>query len=217
MGLFPYFAFLAEKMNWYQPSWTYEILLYCMGLFLFFMIELFSSSSRPFQNIAFIFSGFFYITLPLSLLHFITINQGTYQYRFILGIVLLIWTNDTGAYMIGSRLGKNHLFPRISPKKTWEGTGGGALLTILAGWAMYRFFPSFPLAGWLILSLIVVFFGSIGDLIESMLKRSIHIKDTGNVLPGHGGLLDRFDSFLFCIPFSVTFILLLESGILKIP
>ncbi|NRB61551.1 MAG: phosphatidate cytidylyltransferase [Saprospiraceae bacterium] len=216
VGIFPYFGLLAERMEWYQASWIFALLLFSMVLFLLFMIELFSNSRQPFQNIAFIFSGFIYITLPLSLLHLITIHHGAYQHRFILGIVLLIWTNDTAAYLVGSRLGKHHLFPRVSPKKTWEGTVGGALFTILAAWGMYGLFPSFPLAGWIILSLIIVFFGSIGDLIESMLKRSIQIKDTGNVLPGHGGLLDRFDSFLYCIPFSVTFILLVESNTLNI-
>lgn len=215
LGLFPHLVLITIRINWYHPSEPWIIILYGVCLFCLFLLELFSNSVQPFRNIAFIFSGLFYITLPIALLHLVTLNQGSYQYRFVLGIVLLTWTNDTAAYLIGSRLGRHHLFPRISPKKTWEGSSGGALVTLLAGWGLYGFFPTFPLMGWIGLSIIVVIFGSLGDLIESMLKRSIHVKDSGNVLPGHGGLLDRFDSFLFCIPFSVAWILLFESGLIN--
>lgn len=214
LGVLPHLVVACERAGWINFPESWVLLTYCIGLFSLFVLELFSNSLQPFRNLAFIFSGLFYISLPITLINLIAIVDGEYQYRFILGIVLLTWTNDTAAYLTGSRFGRHHLFPRISPKKTWEGSSGGALVTLLAGWGLYGFFPSFPLVGWIGLSLIVVIFGSIGDLVESMLKRSINVKDSGTFLPGHGGMLDRFDSFLFCIPFAVALILTLKMGLL---
>jgi phosphatidate cytidylyltransferase len=116
-----------------------------------------------------------------------------------MGIFWLIWTNDTMAYLIGSQIGRRKLFERISPKKTWEGTIGGAICTVLMAWAISLYFNDFSTAQWLAVGAMVGIFGTLGDLVESMLKRSIGVKDSGTLLPGHGGLLDRFDSFLFVV------------------
>lgn len=216
MGLAPHLLLIVHRAQWVVLSnqQIYLLLIfYLLGLFTLFVLELFSHSREPFRNLAFVFMGILYISLPLSLLNFLTIHDGQYDYTYLLGIVLLTWSNDTAAYVVGSRFGRRKLFARISPKKTWEGSNGGALVTLAVGLALHVIFPQFSLYGWLGLSLIVIVFGSIGDLVESMLKRSIKVKDSGNLLPGHGGLLDRFDSFIFCLPFAVAYVLLLQGGI----
>ena len=175
-----------------------------------FIFELFTRSTRPFANVAFIVLGMVYIGTPFAMLDFIAFQNGTFNANVIFGILLLTWMNDTGAYLIGSQIGKTPLFPRISPKKTWEGSLGGVAVGIGVGYILSLFFNELSTSQWLILSVIVVIFGSLGDLIESMLKRSLNIKDSGNILPGHGGMLDRFDAFIFVVPFATAFILLIQ-------
>ncbi|MCH2042588.1 MAG: phosphatidate cytidylyltransferase [Saprospiraceae bacterium] len=174
-------------------------------LFLFsslFLFELFGKSAQPFPNIGFSFLGMFYIGLPLSLVIGLStsIPQGNF---LVLSILFMIWAGDTGAYMLGSQIGKNKMFPRISPGKTWEGTMGGVASAIIVAVLCSLVFKDIPLQlwQWMILGAICAVFGILGDLVESMLKRSLGIKDSGNILPGHGGFLDRFDSFIFVIPF----------------
>ncbi|TAK40283.1 MAG: phosphatidate cytidylyltransferase, partial [Saprospiraceae bacterium] len=119
----------------------------------------------------------------------------------------LTWMNDTGAYIIGSLFGKHLLFSRISPKKTWEGTFGGIAITFLVAFLFCVFTNELRFRDWIILGAIVSIFGSVGDLVESMLKRSVGVKDSGNLLPGHGGVLDRFDAFIFVLPFAAAYLL----------
>lgn len=164
------------------------------------LVELFGTSKAPFQNIGYYAAGIFYIALPIAML-FDLASLSDYHPNRVLGILWLIWTNDTMAYLIGSQIGRRKLFERISPKKTWEGTIGGALCTVLMAWIISRYVSDFSTAQWLAVGAMVGIFGTLGDLVESMLKRSIGVKDSGTLLPGHGGLLDRFDSFLFVVPF----------------
>ncbi|MEN9610710.1 MAG: hypothetical protein RLZZ628_1524 [Bacteroidota bacterium] len=180
-------------------------------LFLFFLIfiwiilELAAQSAQPFQNIGALTTGILYIGVPFALLLSIY-----YQYneRLIFGILLLTWSNDTWAYLIGSKIGKTPLLPRISPKKTWEGTIAGFIGCVLTGVLIHYTFhiDKLSLVQWLILGGIVGIFGTIGDLVESMLKRSVGVKDSGSFMPGHGGFLDRFDAFLFIIPFVMLYL-----------
>ena len=114
--------------------------------------------------------------------------------------------NDTGAYCIGSMLGKHRLFERISPKKSWEGSVGGALFALASSFAFAHYFPFMGMGQWVGLALTIVVFGTWGDLTESLLKRQLGIKDSGNILPGHGGMLDRFDSTLMAIPAAVVYL-----------
>jgi phosphatidate cytidylyltransferase len=123
-----------------------------------------------------------------------------------LGFLLILWLNDTGAYLIGSWIGKHKLFERISPKKTWEGSMGGAFMALLTSWGMALLVKGIPLWQWISIGLIIVIFGTLGDLVESMLKRSLGIKDSGTILPGHGGILDRFDALLLAVPFVFVFL-----------
>ncbi len=125
----------------------------------------------------------------------------TYSPWRVFGLLGLVWTNDTMAYFVGSQLGKRKLFERISPKKTWEGFIGGGLCTVLMAWGVSHYVPEFTQMQWIMLAVVAAVFGTLGDLVESMLKRSLNIKDSGKLLPGHGGLLDRFDAFLLAIPF----------------
>lgn len=188
----------------------YSAILFSPFIFSVFIFELFAKAKQPFSNIAFIFLGMIYLGMPFALLDVIAF-EGEYFYAdVVFGILAMNWLNDTGAYLAGSFFGKTPLMPRISPKKTWEGTIGGLLMTLLVAWALYLVFDDLELHQWLILGLIVAVFGTIGDLVESMLKRSLNVKDTGDLLPGHGGLLDRFDAFIFIIPFATAYLLWLR-------
>ena len=171
-----------------------------------FIIKLYKAEKRPFTNVAFTLLGIAYVALPVSLLNFIVFKNGTYHYEMILGTLLILWATDTGAYFAGTYLGKHKLFPRISPKKTWEGFGGGALLALVFAGGLSYYFDILSVVDWIIVGLIIIVAGTFGDLVESLLKRSIEIKDSGNVLPGHGGFLDRFDGLLIAAPFLVAYV-----------
>ncbi|MBK8700362.1 MAG: phosphatidate cytidylyltransferase [Saprospiraceae bacterium] len=146
------------------------------------------------------FLAIIYPTLSL-LLPIIFSAHTVWATHFWLFAFLLIWISDSGAYLVGRKLGKTKLYERISPKKTWEGTLGAGLFTMLGGYIIYVFYPAHGLHFWLYTSLIVWVIGSLGDLYESSIKRTFGVKDSGNFMPGHGGFLDRFDSFLLATPF----------------
>jgi phosphatidate cytidylyltransferase len=175
-------------------------------LFLLFLIELFQQNETPFVNIAFTFLGNIYIAFPLALLHPTAYLFHTYNHEIILGILFLVWANDIGGFFSGMMLGKNKLFLRVSPKKTWEGSVGGALMSIFTALTISLFYKNLNVFEWLILTFIIVVVGSCGDLVESLLKRSLAIKDSGDLIPGHGGFLDRFDSLLLSSPFIAAFL-----------
>ena len=148
-------------------------------------------------------AGIFYITIPVISLQLMS----DASYILPIALILMIWTNDTMAYLVGSFIGKTP-FSAISPKKTWEGTGGGALLTMIGAMAYGYFSHKFRLIDWAVLGLCAAVAGTLGDLVESKLKRMADVKDSGNVMPGHGGALDRFDSLLLAAPFAGTYVLL---------
>jgi len=182
-------------------------------LCLVFISELYRKSAQPFTNIAYTLAGIAYITLPLLSIIIVAlgIDLGSdipYNAGMVFGTIFILWSSDTGAYMLGSWLGKHRLFERISPKKSWEGFFGGALFSLIAGYLMWRFFESVGLYDWLIIALIVVITGTFGDLVESMFKRSLKVKDSGTFFPGHGGILDRFDGLFISAPFVMLYLLL---------
>lgn len=162
----------------------------------------------PFPNVGVALLGLFYVTLPMSGLNVLAFGPAGYDYRRIFGLLFMVWAADTGAYAAGKTFGKHKLAPSISPGKTWEGWVGGTLLTLAVGWALGYLIPEMPLLTRLVAALVVSVFGVLGDLAESMLKRSVGVKDSGRILPGHGGLLDRFDAFLFVVPVLVVLQLL---------
>jgi phosphatidate cytidylyltransferase len=168
--------------------------------------ELYVKQPDPLTHIAYIFLSHFYIALPLSLLNFIAFRTifisplvTIYTPVFLLALFVFIWVNDTGAYLTGMWLGKHRLFPRISPKKSWEGFFGGLVFTVASSFVFAYFKPEIPYYHWVILSLLVVLFGTWGDLVESLFKRTLEVKDSGRTLPGHGGFLDRLDSLLLAV------------------
>ncbi len=174
-------------------------------LFSLFIFELFRKKEKPLTNIALTLAGIAVTALPFSLMStfvFIKTQGNTQFYPWILmGIFFILWTYDTGAYLIGMKFGRFKLFKRISPKKSWEGAIGGGVIASIVGILNAVVFDALSLTGWLGITGILIVFGTLGDLVESMCKRSLGIKDSGKILPGHGGILDRFDSLLFSIPF----------------
>lgn len=185
--------------------------------------ELYLKNENPIHSWAYTMLGQMYITLPLSLINILAFGSGNSEAMaepnmlLPLSIFILLWTNDTGAYCTGSLFGKHKLFPRISPGKSWEGSiGGGVLSLIVAGligyWANSNGeVQSLNIPVWIGLGLVVVVFGTWGDLVESLFKRTIGVKDSGKILPGHGGMLDRFDSSLLAIPAAVVYIYTLSQ------
>jgi len=179
---------------------------------LLLLIELFGRSASPFSNVGAYLLGIFYISVPLLLLQSVAWKSGFgYAPNRVFGLLWLVWTNDTLAYLIGSKIGRTKLFSRISPNKTWEGTLGGIVCTVGMAWLLSQYFDDYSVVQWLVLAAVVGVFGTLGDLVESMLKRSIGVKDSGSLLPGHGGLLDRFDAFLFVLPFAWLALGILEN------
>jgi phosphatidate cytidylyltransferase len=189
--------------------------------FIFLILELFLKGEKPIQNIATFLLGVVYSLIPFSLLQtfilsskinfsYDTFKSGTFTPHIVAGILFLTWANDSFAYIIGSRIGKTPLFSRISPKKTWEGTIGGGLMCMVTAGIIGLFFKELSTLNWIVVGGIVAVFGTLGDLVESMLKRSVGVKDSGSIMPGHGGFLDRFDAFMFCIPFVYAYLLLVR-------
>lgn len=174
-----------------------------------FIAELYRKTEHPFTNIAYTLLGVFYIALPLALLNFFYSPfqiSGEFNTHILLGFFIITWFTDTFAYLIGSVIGKHRLFERISPKKSWEGFVAAMVSGLLAAFIISLIFKDLLFYQWVIISLIIVIIGTFGDLSESLFKRSINIKDSGTILPGHGGILDRFDSVFFSAPFVFIYI-----------
>lgn len=176
-------------------------------LTLTFFIKLYRKKDKnPFQNLGYTFLGIIYVALPFALLQEMTFLEGIFQPFLPVGVMLILWVNDSGAYFAGSMFGKRKLFERISPKKTWEGFFGGAIMALIMAFIYSKYNDSLDTFEWIGVALIIVITGTLGDLVESLFKRSIDIKDSGSIIPGHGGFLDRFDGLLLSMPFIVSFI-----------
>lgn len=190
------------------------ILFDLMPVYGFFVIlvlisELFRHRHRPLHNWAYFLLGQVMVSLPFALLNNILYFNEEWNPYLLLAVFIIIWVNDTFAYLVGSTLGKHRLFERISPKKSWEGFVGGAVAALGAGYVLSLFIIDLAWWQWLIFSLLVVVFGTFGDLMESFIKRSVKVKDSGRLIPGHGGLLDRFDSMLLVVPIIYFYLLLI--------
>jgi phosphatidate cytidylyltransferase len=188
------------------------LLLNIFPVFGIFIAELYFKAENPFHNIAFTFLGIICITIPLCFFActaFLPVAKGIYHSSIVLGYFFLLWASDTGAYFVGKYFGKHHLFERISPKKTWEGSLGGTAAALIVAYITSSFFRLINSYDWIIIAFIIVVTGTFGDLIKSLMKRSLHIKDSGTILPGHGGMLDRFDSLLGSAPFVFSYLILL--------
>lgn len=172
-----------------------------------FFIKLYKKKdAKPFQNIAFTFLGIIYVAMPFSLISVLALRGGVYNYEIVLGSLLLLWATDIGAYFAGTYFGKRKLFERVSPKKSWEGAVGGALFAAIIAFVLSIYFKTYAPWQWYCIGALIVVAGTLGDLVESLFKRSMAIKDSGSSIPGHGGFLDRFDGLLLSAPFIVTFV-----------
>ncbi len=184
---------------------------YFLAIFPFMSITFFiklykKDEKKPFSGIAFNFLGIFYVIAPFSLLNFTVFYVHSYHYDILIGVLMLLWATDTGAYFAGIKFGRKKLFHRISPKKSWEGFIGGCLLAILVSIGLALYLDVLPWWQWIVIGMIIIVAGTYGDLVESLLKRSLAIKDSGASIPGHGGFLDRFDGLLLSTPFIVAFL-----------
>lgn len=201
------FESLMLPMGSYTGMFPYVLVAY---LIVKMIVMLYAKEPDPLRNLAYGVLGVIYVALPLSLLGLLYQFEGA---PLVLALFAFIWLSDSGAYMVGSLIGKHKLFPRISPNKSWEGTIGGTLLAGLAGFLAgmylpeYLFYDKWMLAG---VGVATAVFSTWGDLIESLFKRTLGIKDSGNVMPGHGGILDRLDSLLLVAPTAAFFFLFLR-------
>ncbi len=189
-----FFHYTGYKSHWFN-------LIVLSGI-VTIIIELYRRKENPFENIAITWLGILYISVPISMLWVLAFRENIYQYNYhiILSYFIFIWTYDSLAYVTGMLFGKTKLFERISPKKSWEGVIGGIIFAIIAAVIISKLYNDLTTLQWIGMAVIVSVFGTFGDLAESLLKRSFGMKDSGNILPGHGGLLDRFDALFLAIP-----------------
>lgn len=208
-----FLCFFYYGMN---PAQTGIFIPYLIITIYLMVSELYLKKKHPLNSLAYAMLSQIYVGLPFALLNVLAFHSNGWdsvsEYQFILPLSIFAfnWINDTGAYCTGMLLGKHPLFKRISPKKSWEGSIGGAVFSIAGAFALAYFFPIMPTAAWVGMGLTVVVFGTWGDLTESLMKRHLGIKDSGNILPGHGGMLDRFDSAIMAIPAAVVYLYLIS-------
>jgi phosphatidate cytidylyltransferase len=197
-------TFMVEKE---RLSYEYLFLVFPLVSLTFFIKLYKKTDKKPFTGVAYTYLGIFYVAIPFSLLNFavFSVNQ-VYHFEILVGCLLILWASDTGAYFAGTRFGKTKLFERVSPKKSWEGFLGGAFLAIVVAFVLSHYFVVLEDWKWLVIAGIIIIAGTYGDLVESLFKRSIEIKDSGSILPGHGGFMDRFDGLLLSAPFITAFL-----------
>ena len=210
-GVYLFLAF-AGYCTGYTPATVF--IPYLVTVIYLIISELFTKAPNPINNWAYTMLSQMYIALPYSMINVLAFqsNAGgevSFNYMLPLSLFIFLWVNDTGAYCCGSLFGRHKLFPRVSPGKSWEGSIGGAIFVVIAatviGYLVGGMQGGYSIPVWIGLGLTVVVFGTLGDLVESLFKRTLGIKDSGNILPGHGGMLDRFDSSLMAIPAAVIY------------
>ena len=210
-GVYLFLAF-AGYCTGYTPATVF--IPYLVTVIYLIISELFTKAPNPINNWAYTMLSQMYIALPYSMINVLAFqsNAGgevSFNYMLPLSLFIFLWVNDTGAYCCGSLFGRHKLFPRVSPGKSWEGSIGGAIFVVIAaaviGYLVGGMQGGYSIPVWIGLGLTVVVFGTLGDLVESLFKRTLGIKDSGNIRPGHGGMLDRFDSSLMAIPAAVIY------------
>jgi phosphatidate cytidylyltransferase len=209
-GVYLFFACFAYVGGWAGVN---IFLPYLFFLMLVFILEIFAKAANPIHNWAFVLLGQVYCAATFSLLNFVLFRpaaDGSVEFTPLPGLALFVfvWLNDSGAYLIGSMLGRHRLFERISPRKSWEGFWGGLVVTLASSQVFAIYFPYMTWYKWLGMAVVVVVFATLGDLAESLMKRTLGVKDSGALLPGHGGMLDRFDSILMALPALYIYIML---------
>lgn len=219
-GVYLFLAISAVNSGFVQTNAVF--MPYLLTIIYLFVSELYTKNKNAVHDLSYTMLGQMYVALPLSMINVLAFRTATdgnihFYYLLPLSVFIFLWTNDTGAYCVGSLFGKHKLFPRISPAKSWEGSIGGGFLVLVAAFLVSLLDQNHGnLSGlntlqWLGLGLVVTLFGTWGDLVESLIKRTLGIKDSGTILPGHGGMLDRFDSSLLAIPASAVYIYTIQT------
>ena len=191
--------FAANQSITYTAFYFLLPLIYAIPVY-----ELFRKKENTMANIALTGFGITFVSIPFAMLNFLAFPEfegyKVYNHGLLISLFVLVWAGDSGAYIFGVRFGRHRLFERISPKKSWEGLFGGVITAIATAWILNYLFPQYNIVLLIVMAIVVVISGTLGDLVESMIKRSIGVKDSGRFMPGHGGLLDRFDSILLASP-----------------
>lgn len=219
-GVYLFLAISAINSGFVQTNAVF--MPYLLTIIYLFVSELYTKNKNAVHDLSCTMLGQMYVALPLSMINVLAFRTATdgnihFYYLLPLSVFIFLWTSDTGAYCVGSLFGKHKLFPRISPAKSWEGSIGGGVLVLVAAFLVSLLDQNHGnLSGlntlqWLGLGLVVTVFGTWGDLVESLIKRTFGIKDSGTILPGHGGMLDRFDSSLLAIPASAVYIYTIQT------
>jgi phosphatidate cytidylyltransferase len=213
-GIYLFLAFMGFCMD----ISDFSLFIPYLALLVYLMVsELYMKEANPVNNWAYTMFSQVYVALPFALLNILAFHydeaENTVNYDAVLPLSVFVftWLNDTGAYCTGMLFGKHKLFERISPKKSWEGSIGGGVAAIASSFAFAHFSPTLTTLNWVGLAVVVVVFGTWGDLTESLFKRHLGIKDSGTILPGHGGMLDRFDSILIAVPAAVVYLFILKN------
>ena len=196
-------GFFSERMT------TIVWVVYGMCLIVAMLGQLWNTKTNPIEAWCRIGFSQLYVAVPFAILNMIVFFNGKFTPLLVLALFVIIWVNDSFAYLTGSLLGRHRMFERVSPKKSWEGFIGGNLFALAAGYGLSFIEPTLLWWQWIIFAQIVVVFGTLGDLMESLLKRTLGVKDSGMAIPGHGGWLDRFDSLIFATPVIVFYLYLL--------
>lgn len=205
--------FLLSILNAFEIISPWMLAALVPLVFIFFLAEMFRNRANAMMNLAFSIFPVAYISIPLSMLIYLMspLVTGDHPYWHIpLAFFMILWSHDTFAYLTGILLGKHKLMEKVSPKKTWEGTIGGTIFGMVAAYIISLFFAEILTWQWIVAALIISVTGTLGDLSESLLKRSFHVKDSGTVFPGHGGVLDRFDAVLFSAPSLFCYLILMK-------
>jgi phosphatidate cytidylyltransferase len=211
VGSVLYTGMALSASGMFDHAWMVLMIPFCA---FFLLVELYLNREHPFEHVGLTFLGFIYIVLPFGLLSYLLfLPDGRYNPVLVFVIFLFLGTSDSTAYVVGRTMGRTKLFERISPNKTIEGSLGGVVASLILGyWAMPVWCQSLTSAQWLIVAAMVSVAGIYGDLLESLLKRSFEHKDSGNLLPGHGGVLDRFDSLILSAPLVYAYLRLVHWG-----
>jgi phosphatidate cytidylyltransferase len=207
-----FLVFLFFAAQCYFPAWKFIFFLpVCLSAV--FIQELYKKNAAPFSNIAFTFLGILFAVVPFLFFHGMAFIKGADHFNFHIpmGFLIMLWSNDTGAYLAGRAFGRTKLFERHSPKKTWEGFFGGVIISAAAALILSHYYDELSWKQWVSIAVLISCFGTMGDLVESMFKRSINVKDSGGILPGHGGLLDRFDGLLLAAPIVYAYLYFISN------
>ncbi|MBK7384949.1 MAG: phosphatidate cytidylyltransferase [Flavobacteriales bacterium] len=208
LAVIAYGAWVSTIFFFPAPEFPKAIAVILLALLAFVVILLRSGRSDPATRFGHLLAVVVYITVPMAC----AVWMVAIDPMLFIGFMLLLWTNDTGAYLVGKSIGRNKLMPKVSPGKTWEGLLGGMALTALVAWSLITYGGVGPVKEWMIASVVVSITATIGDLLESAMKRAAGVKDSGKLLPGHGGALDRFDGYLLAAPAMLLVVHLLMAS-----